>query len=255
MAMKNFRRPDSDSGGSWLTTYSDMVTLLLCFFVLLFSFSIVSESKLKDLIDSFKNHYGVDVEIPPDSNLVTEPVQSGEVILPTKTPFPTLPGTTPDNGDEFEELYLDLKKYIAEQGLEANIEIEYDGKEINIRFKDAVLFDPDSAVLRSDGKDILSHMCVALKGAEDKVQMMRIEGHTASRPAGQPQFKYTFEMSVQRAVNVLKYMRDFGQISPFKLSAVGYGQYHPIDDNETEEGRIRNRRVEIIISKLAVDSQ
>jgi len=239
------KKESGNSGvGDWINTYADMVTLLLCFFILLYSFSVVNETKWKELIQSFSYLNKSSAQIlNPDDLLDKVPTETSE---PLNSPDPS-----EIEPNAFDNLYQELNDYVIRNGLETSIVINKSDDEINIRFKDAVLFNPDSAVLRNDGRAILVNICNALKTAEGKIQMMRIEGHTAARAAGEPEFQYTFEMSVQRAVSVLRYMRDVGNLLPAKLSAVGYGQYHPIASNETEEGRIKNRRVEIIVSKMS----
>jgi len=211
-----------------MTTYSDTVTLLLCFFVLLFAASTISEQKWKQIVDSFTRK-----GYTPESSYV----DSSDV--------PESPQLSPND-----RLYTTIKDYVDNHHLSSKVELLKGENTVTLRFKDTILFDPDSTVLREDGKVILGNICDILKNSIDLIEMIHIEGHTASNPKGKPEFKNTFEFSVQRAVNVLKFALNEKKMDVKKLSAVGYGQYHPIGDNETEEGRRMNRRVEIVVTSI-----
>lgn len=219
MARKR-KQAESVNTNEWMNTYADTVTLLLCFFVLLFSFSTINEKKWKEIVESLNGEYP------------KETVAKGSPFNPE---------------DEENGVYKKIKTYIENNNLESKVELSKDGDTVTIRFKDAILFDPDKTQLREDGKVILGDMSDALKSSIGLIEMINIEGHTASNPKGLPEFQDTFAFSTQRAVNVLEYLLTEKNIDPLKLSAVGYGQYHPLDTNETAEGRIRNRRVEIIV--------
>ena len=222
------RRPSEDNTSSWLTTYSDTVTLLLCFFVLLFASSTISEQKWRQIVESFTMR-----GFSPDPGYVES---SEEIPLDP-------PEISPND-----KLYTTIKDYIENHHLSSRVVLLKGENTVTLRFRDTILFDPDSTVLREDGKVILGNICDILKNSIDLIEMIHIEGHTAANPKGKPQFTNTFEFSTRRAVNVLKYALNEKNIDVKKLSAVGYGQYHPIGDNETEEGRSINRRVEIVVT-------
>ncbi len=228
----------------WMNTYADTVTLLLCFFVLLFSFSTINEKKWKEIVEALRYK-------PPAS----EQKLNLENLDPSKL---DVKGTmTPSDSKSTEEaqdlLYRTIKNYIQENNLESKIELIKGDDMVTIRFKDTILFNPDRTELREDGKVILNDISKVLLSSIDIIKMINIQGHTASTPKGQPEFQNTFEFSTKRAVNVLEYMISTANMDPFKLSAIGYGQYHPIESNETEEGRSRNRRVEIIVESYPIE--
>ncbi len=213
----------------WMNTYSDTITLLLCFFVLLFSFSTINEKKWKEIVESLNGEYPISSEAKGS---------------------PFNPEGTADPVNMEDALYKKIKNYIDTNDLASKVEITKEDDTVIIRFKETILFDPDKTQLREDGKVILGDISDALVSSIDLIKIINIEGHTASNPKGLPEFENTFEFSTQRAVNVLEYMITVKNIDPLKLSAVGYGQYHPLDTNETAEGRVRNRRVEIIVKSL-----
>ncbi len=258
--MRKRKPKDSVNTNEWMNTYADTVTLLLCFFILLFSSSTMNEAKWKQIVIALTGKWG-DTEI-------TEPRGKTDDI--PDTPIPEIPDIEfPETGDKQEpgaspsepdstkvdltpndRLYETIRGYIDDQNLTSKVELIKSERTVTLRFKDSILFDPDSAVLRADGKQILADVCDILKRSIEQIQMIHIEGHTASRPSGQPEFPNSFEFSTLRAVNVLDYAMLTAGIDRMKLSAVGYGQYHPIADNDTEEGRTANRRVEIIVTSL-----
>lgn len=208
----------------WLNTYADSVTLLLCFFVLLFSFSTLNETKWKKLVQAF-NYKDINVE-----EIVSD--------IPDLKPQPT----------EEELLYERIKDYITSNNLDSKIDAIRDDGKITVRFTDVILFDPDRTELRSDGKIVLGDICKILNNSIDLIEMIQIQGHTAANPKGLPQFTRTFEFSTYRSINVLRYVLDVEKMDPYKLSIVGFGQYHPVGDNETEEGQVKNRRVELVVT-------
>ncbi|MDD3693110.1 MAG: flagellar motor protein MotB [Oscillospiraceae bacterium] len=226
--LKRRQKPSDDSSGTWMTTYSDTVTLLLCFFVLLFASSTINETKWRQIVESF--------------------TQGGYVVQPsdyeTSSELPLEPPKESPN----DRLYSTIKDYIDNHNLSSKVFLTKGENTVTLRFGDTILFDPDRTVLREDGKKILNNICDILKESIELIEMIHIEGHTAANPKGKPQFTNTFEFSTQRAVNVLKYALKEKNIDVKKLSAVGYGQYHPIGDNETAEGRSKNRRVEIVVT-------
>lgn len=246
--MKKRRRTETVDTNGWLTTYSDTVTLLLCFFVLLFSYSTISQSKWEEIVKSFKQYFQNNAE-----EINGEEIDWGKITLPVVTT--AQPETTAPSGETDKEptpsledlLYEKIKQYVYHHDLTTSIETSRDEGEIRIRFTDVVLFDPDSYILREDGKAILSGLCKILYESIDLVRMIEIQGHTASNFQGQPEFTNTFEFSTYRALNVLRFMMDMEALDPYKLSAVGYGQYHPVVPNDTEENRKKNRRVEIVV--------
>lgn len=228
--MARKRKPaEAVNTNEWMNTYADTVTLLLCFFVLLFSFSTVNEKKWKEIVDALSDKFPA----------VTQTTENPEAAA-----------TDPND-----LLYQTIRHHVDQNNLGSKVEVVKDEDIVIMRFKDTILFDPDKTYLRDDGKVILGDMCAILKNSMDLIKIINIEGHTASNPKGLPEFEDTFEFSTKRAVNVLEYMLTTQNMEPKKLSAVGYGQYHPIDTNETAEGRVRNRRVEIIVHSYPKETE
>jgi chemotaxis protein MotB len=143
----------------------------------------------------------------------------------------------------YQDLLEKMKKEIAEGQVTIS---ELKGK-LTVNMVDAILFDTGKAEVKQDGLEVLKKVISILKGETDKA--IRIEGHTDNVPisgALAKRFPTNWELSAARAINVTKFLQEQG-IDPDVLSAVAYGEYKPISDNETPEGMAMNRRIEIIL--------
>lgn len=273
MERRKRKKSGDDGGDNWLTTYGDMVTLLLTFFVLLFSFSTINEAKWRELVIAFTGGSAGgkviigdgdgdgdgDFTIPP----LPSATPSGETPTPTPTPTATktssptpkpTPTPTPSHGgypDNIDAIYKGIIGFMEEHNLETRVEVLKTDFEIIIRFKDNVMFESGKADLKQEFYGVLGEFTKILNEFEDEIEMIRIEGHTDNRPINTWQFPSNWELSTSRAVAVLRYLIEEKGFSPTKISAVGYGEYHPVDTNETSEGRARNRRVDFVITRSA----
>lgn len=236
------RQESEEQGSSWMDTYGDLVTLLLTFFVLLFSFSTIDAQKWKEIVASFTGS-SVEVVSPLDSST------NGDISFnegADSSSDDSDEGATAEVKKEFDELYSNIKEHIEEQGLEAQVVVEKDGDEILIRLSDNVLFDSGSAVLLDNAKVIMGSISKIMLKSKNSIGMVRIEGHTDNRPISTSQFADNWELSTARSYTVLKYLLKIGLDSEV-LSMAGYGEEQPIDTNATAEGRARNRRVDFVI--------
>lgn len=244
--MRRRHKSEQDSGSDWLTTYSDMVTLLLCFFVLLFSFSTIDAEKWRQLIGSLQGNIGVLEEgnaLPPVAGNIDDEMEIEHV---EREPMA--------EDDEFLELYRSISGYLDEHDIQAELELSAAHTEILLRFKEYILFDTGKADIKPEAEVILNGIASVLLQFEKQIQGIRVEGHTDSRPINTYKYPTNWELSGGRAVGVARYFQDGHNIPGNKLSYAGYGEYYPIDTNETAEGRSRNRRVDITIVR-AVDPE
>lgn len=234
------------NGPNWIDTYADMVTLLLTFFVLLFAMSSVNEEKWKMLVEAFTGPQDISqVQILETDDLtggMYDPTGDGSSVI--KTP------KSPDDINNFEDLYAYLNDYIIENNLESDVQL-YDGNGYTfITFRNNILFDGNSSYLKWDGKKLLDVLGEALVNVKDEVGAMRFEGHTARAGTvySERQSLFDRQLSSDRAVNVLYYMQCKDIIPPEKLTSTGHGEFKPLVAHDgTEATRIINRRVEVII--------
>ncbi|WKY45509.1 flagellar motor protein MotB [Eubacteriaceae bacterium ES2] len=215
--------PNKDA---WLNTYADMITLILVFFVLLFSMSTIDAAKYELLVEMFNPTAIQDPSGSATDTAVNDTSPDQEVV-------------------DLEELYQYLTQYVESRGLQDQIQVSQGENVVGIQFMSSMFFNPDSAVLTAQGRQLMMDIGTAIRDVQDRIKAIRVDGHTAV--ADSPISDR--DLSTDRANAVLKFL-EAGYVSdPSKLLAVGYGQYHPIASNDTEEGRAKNRRVEIIISQ------
>ena len=228
-----------EEGASWMDTYGDMVTLLLCFFVLLYSISTVDAMKWELVVKSF-NPKAEEV-----SQIVMETEQNDQGMeVPGGTDVPL------DEIEDFEDLYYLLQKAIAENNLEGEVELEKGEGYTFINFRDNIFFDGDSAVLREEGKHILDAFNGALNSVASTIGEIQVLGHTSQADPDRPNNPVNDRvLSSERAARVAAYIHQNSQVSPEKIIAIGYGQHRPIASFDTAENRAKNRRVEILITK------
>ncbi|MDK2936105.1 MAG: chemotaxis protein MotB [Eubacteriaceae bacterium] len=215
--------PNKDA---WLNTYADMITLILVFFVLLFSMSTIDAAKYELLVEMFNPTAIQDPTGSATDTAVSDTATDQEVL-------------------DLEELYQYLTQYVESRGLQDQVQVSQGENVVGIQFMSSMFFNPDSAVLTAQGRQLMMDIGTAIRDVQDRIKAIRVDGHTAV--ADSPISDR--DLSTDRANTVLKFL-EAGYVSdPSKLLAVGYGQYHPIASNDTEEGRAQNRRVEIIISQ------
>lgn len=241
------RNKKSGGGGAnWMDTYGDMVTLLLCFFVMLYSMSRVDESKWIALVQSFNPGYAVDEP--------SQIVVPGEIANEPVTGLPS--ALTQDQVEAaLEELYVSMSEYAASAGLQDMVSLSKGSGYVFISFDDTIFFDGDSYVLKDGGKAILDQIAVPLAEASESINEIRVLGHTAQASPDRPNYVDVDRfLSSDRATVVTIYLQEKNIIDPARLVSVGYGQWRPIASNDTAETRAQNRRVELIISGIQPDS-
>lgn len=235
------RKPADDAkkgAPEWMTTYGDMVTLLLCFFVLLFAFSEIDVGKLDAFIQSFQGAVGV-----LESGRTIEP---SEILSEAELDDLTLQEL--QELEDFRRLQERMEEFLEERGMAADVLVTLETRGLILRFQDNVLFDSGRAEIKSDSLEILQFVGIVLEEPDFVEKFVRIEGHTDTDPL-RPGALYetNWELSVTRAANVVRYMIEELGVEPMRFSASGYGEYHPVALNDTPENKAKNRRVDIVI--------
>lgn len=249
--------PDEEGGGyNWMDTYGDLVTLLLCFFVLLYSFSSIDTEKWKELVGAFSGSTSTPVEL-----LDTKTVRADAIIVEgvekeageddEESENQQVANVVEDEyGDEFDALFKAIQHYIITNNLEKIIGVSKDDNIIIVRFLEVVLFDSGKALILDEGKDVMIHIISIIKENVVAIEMLRIEGHTDNVPIHTAEFGSNWELSMARANAALKVFIEAGVIDMDKLSVAAYGEYQPVDTNDTAVGRAFNRRVDFVIEKI-----
>ena len=221
-------KDEGSSGGGWEVVYSGFVLILLCFFILLSSFSTMEEAKIMRFVKSFVDAVGI---LPGGVKF-----DSGSTVLPGSADMVDSQDKLAQIFSEFEEHRQSLKK-------ENDIMVDYSSKGLVMRLSDRALFDVGVADISPQAIPLLKKVGDIIAGNSFEV---RIEGHTDDLPIKTVFFPSNWELSTARAVKVLRYFIETVGISSKRLSAVGYSKFQPLVPNDSYEHRARNRRVEII---------
>jgi len=240
--MARVRKSSKVNKDAWLNTYADMITLILVFFILLYSMSTIDQEKFRLLVKAFT----ADPETIRQIRLLESENQED-----AGQPDAEIGGVEGDmvaDIEDLEELYQYLKKYVETNNLQDSVQVEKGKDMVFVRFMSTLFFEADRAVLKNGGREILDYVGDALAQVESSIKFIRIDGHTAEAPPGTSTVDNR-ELSTDRANAVLKYLEDFYIEDDAKLMAVGYGLYRPVAPNDSEENRAKNRRVEILVAK------
>ncbi|MDF2802697.1 MAG: OmpA family protein [Anaerocolumna sp.] len=247
--MKKSEDEPKKGAPAYMNTYGDMMTLLLTFFVLLFSMSSIDVSKFKAIIASFDGSSGVlsgGETIEENTNILGNGVRQ----FPEKKNKEDLSQqANKDAQADLKKIQQDLEKYIADESIQEKVTVEQNGDEIILRFDDVLLFDTGKADIKPGAIPVLDTLGVKLKEYLTEGYRLRLEGHTDNVPIQTNQFPSNWELSAARAIAVAKFFTDEMDFEVSKISTEGFRDNVPIGDNATPEGRAMNRRVEIKISK------
>lgn len=241
--------------GAWVVTFADLMALLMCFFVLLLTYSEMDADKFKQIAASLQESLGSTPIAPP----VDTPAQA---IIPAINPAPAEP-TPPETDEntlavqviqqklaalvqETREDALQLRQNLAPQ-LENNaLEIEAQGRSIIIRLPELGNFESGAAELTPQSKQLLNRIRPILLR---KPGLIQVQGHTDDNPIKTLKFRSNWELSSVRAVAVAEALMAEGDINPARFEVTGLASTHPLASNTSEANRARNRRVEIVIAQ------
>ncbi|MEW5785295.1 MAG: OmpA family protein [Bacillota bacterium] len=225
----------------WMTTFSDMVTLLLTFFILLYSISIIDVERFQKIIvsiqTSFLGYTGI-MDQSPSPTEGSETERSFDQGFFTET-------ANLERVQRIEEVLTEVRSFLGETGLEGAVELRLEERGIVMEMPDYIFFERARADLRDEARQVLDQLSDLFRRLDEPVI---IEGHTCNLPISSPEFPSNWELSVMRSVRVTRYLVETQGLEPQRFTATGYGEYQPLQSNDTPEGRARNRRVTIVIS-------
>ncbi len=182
---------------AWMVSYSDLVTQLLTFFIMLFALSAAA----------------------------TE--------------------------DQLKKIKQKIDNYVAQNHLEKFVSTKITQKEgLVVTFSEKYMFDSGKADIYPEAKEVIKNIAALLV---DEPNRISIEGHTDNTPINTPEFPSNWELSTKRATNVLKYLLEELKFDPKRLTAAGFGEWHPVAPNDTPENKAKNRRVDLIVRRLDID--
>lgn len=258
---KNNQNGNYVSSDRWMITYSDLITLLMIFFVVMYSMSQLDAEKFKALARSLSISLGGGAS----ARVELMDYQGGLSIIEKGNSFMDPgnlgTGTDDENGDkgngdaELEAMTLEgikakLDQFALANNIEAKLISTLEERGLVVSIQETLLFDSGSAEITPTAHDILEKIASVLAAIPNYI---KVEGHTDNLPIHTAKFPSNWELSVLRATNVVHILVDEGKIRSERLSAAGYGEYRPIANNDTIAGRSRNRRVDLVILNSTYD--
>lgn len=259
MARNKQEDPPAKTDG-WMATFSDLMNLLLCFFVLLFAMSSVDTDKWQQLVASFSSTYSI-------LNGGGEGLDDGQLIASGASQLTQLSeyyASLSQNQEGSENsvndalIQLEQKQYeesekmgeiiedmLEKKGLETEVEVQVTQSYVSLNMKGALLFEPASSELTGEANKVLTEVAGILKNYEKN--LIKIEGYTDNVPIHTEKYPSNNELSIARSLAVFYFLTEGNGLSGDNLEFSGYGERRPIASNDTAEGRAQNRRVEIKI--------
>ncbi|MEM1175979.1 MAG: flagellar motor protein MotB [Pseudomonadota bacterium] len=250
-------KPEEKGVPAWVMTFADLMTLLMCFFVLLLAFSEMDVEKFKQLSGSMKNAFGVQAEIevksiPKGTSIIAKEFSPGR---PDPTALNTIRQFTVESNRntldalnreiaETREHARRLKMALKDEIERGAVAVETEGKKIIIRIMEQASFDSGRAVVRPEFMPTITKITGLIDNAIGEVT---ISGHTDNVPISNEEFRSNWELSTSRAVTVAHVLFDQKRINENRVMITGHADTRPVAENDTAENRAKNRRVEISI--------
>lgn len=261
MAKKRKEDPPKPAA-AWMNTFADLMNLLLCFFVLLFSMSTVDAQKFEQVAASFAQSFSIfkaGASAIGDGILISNGVsQLNELDDYINSTGKMDEGQIVDEDvaavqekleeakmEESEQLAEQIQEAVDEKDMGSEIDIEFNSQYVLLTMKGALLFDSGSVLLKEEAKPVLDQVGLILE--RYATGLIEIEGHTDNVPMSGAKYSNNNELSSGRALSVFDYLMSITNLDPAHVKHAGRGEYVPVADNSTAEGRTRNRRVEIKI--------
>lgn len=236
---------DSKGGGSpaWMGTYSDLVTLLLCFFILLFSMSNVDKQKFEQTVESLQKSFSLfknsgSEKIVGNGRSEEEPEENKN----DETKEENISKEEQEKEEKAKEIAESIIKSLNEEGYASDILVSYTSNYVELSIAGEILFDSGDARLKG-GDSVLAAINKIMVAKNYTKYMLNIEGHTDNVPIQTAKYPNNWYLSAARAIAVGEYLVENFQYDPARIVCTGYGEYKPVGDNSTPEGRERNRRV------------
>lgn len=239
---------------SWLIPYADLLTLLLALFIVMFAMNSVDVKKFEQMSQAFSialNSGGGILENPSavitgeDTDKKKKQDEGSKDNKDTQKEEAALQAEIQKQQENLEKLQGQIDNYIKENGLTSDLETKLNNSQLMITISDTALFDPARAEVKSDSRQLAVAISDLLENYPD--YQVIVSGHTDTTPINNRSFKSNWDLSSMRAVRFMDILLENKKLNPANFSAIGYGEYRPIADNDTVEGKAKNRRVELSI--------
>lgn len=251
---------------SWLIPYADLLTLLLALFIVLYSMNSVDVKKFEEMSKAFSialsNGSGI-MDFPSVVEQGTDPdkkdknaddkenedkdKQENEQISESQ-----LQELIKQEQAELEDLKKKIDDYIDKNGLTSDLETKLNLSQLLITISDNALFSPGQATVKPQSKDLATAIAKMLQ--QYPSYDIIVSGHTDDTPVNRSEFRSNWDLSSTRAIRFLDIMLENPKLDPKRFSAIGYGEYQPVAENTTADGKAKNRRVEVSILHTYVNA-
>jgi chemotaxis protein MotB len=251
MARKKHHEEGHVNHERWLVSYADMITLLMVLFVVLYAMGQTDKNKLDALRTSLQRAFSVEVLRGAEATSLKG--STGAAIVPPLVPLAVTQevmavtgATVPD--PRMVQALNDVREALVQvpvpSDTSGSVDVGASREGIVISLAGNLLFDSGKSDLKPRGMTLLDTLAERLRTMPNEI---RVEGHTDNIPIATPLYPSNWELSSARATTVARYLGEHDDIAPSRLSAAGFGEFHPVAPNDTREGRARNRRVDLVV--------
>lgn len=248
------KHPEHVNLERWLVSYADFITLLFAFFVVMYAMANQDKSKIKQIVESIEKSFmgpssKLDAGTGEKVNLMTNPTSIlGRVIDQPAGYTNANPKQNPELEDITRRIEESLSYQMQTTDLKDTLQMIYDDRGLVIRFSANKLFDPADEAVKPEYRPLITSIGKIVSATN---RLIRVEGHTDSNnlPANS-RFPTNWELSAARAAWIVRFMKAQHKIPTKRLAAAGYADGQPLASNKTEEGRAKNRRVEIVVTNI-----
>lgn len=231
--MRKKEEEGHENNERWLLTYSDLITLLMIFFIVMYASSNISNQKYGQIAQSLGAVFGGSKYVVGQG--------TGKVV---GTGVGGNGSSTSNTSINLDQLKKEVDEYLKKNNLGDSVATSMDETGLAVKLKDSILFNPGKADITPGSREKMIKLGQILSKTKSYI---RVEGHTDNLPTHNDQFNSNWQLSSVRAANVAELLISNTGIDPSKVVAVGCGEYRPVASNQTAEGRAKNRRVEIIV--------
>ena len=263
---KKKKAPEGSSGApAWMATFSDLMNLLLCFFVLLFAMSNVDAEKFQQVVASLQSSFSI---LPAGGATIGDGQMVGSGISQLKELdvyyHQAMPNNSDGDGDggnadvkeqfeqealkESEKMAEEIESELLKQGLSDVVNTDFNSSFVQLTLSGAILFDSGKSEIKPEAKDIIAKIGKIVEKYKENI--IEIEGHTDNVPISTSIYPNNMMLSLHRAYSVFDYFVNVKRFDATSISSSGRGDAVPISSNATPEGRAQNRRVEIKIYNI-----
>ncbi|XID91860.1 flagellar motor protein MotB [Paenibacillaceae bacterium WGS1546] len=254
MSRKRPEHHEEHADESWLLPYSDLMTLLLALFIVLYAASAANTAKFEEMSRAFKSAFSSGLGILDNGGLIEDDMlkrRTQEDFDRRDDGRTNRTSLQQQEQQNLEKLQEELDNYIQKNGLSTQLETQLNQSQLLITIRDNALFASGSANIKPDSRMLAVAIGDMLQVYPD--YEILVTGHTDNQPINTAEFPSNWELSSKRAINFMKILLENPAFDPKRFSAIGYGEFQPLESNDSEAGRAVNRRVEVSILRKYVE--